>query len=492
MADAGLSSRLVVLLFSDIVGSVDLKSRLGTSAYAELLSRHNQIFHATAAEIPGARVLQNTGDGFLASFATPSDAVRFSLLFQARMGLEPWKPERLWSRVGIHLGELQTLEPTTTDTASTNVVGLAIDFASRIMSLAVGGQILLTRPVFDDARQFVRESPQQFERTPPLKWLAHGPYQFKGGDEPVEVYEVGIENFSPLKRPPDSEKAKRVVPHDQEVMFGPGNPRPAIGIEVPGKPNWRLLRKLGEGGFGEVWLAEHEKLHDQRVFKFCFDAARIRSLKREYTLFRLLKEALGDRPDIAKLYDYNLEEPPFYLESEYTAGGSLTDWADSIGGIAMLPLEDRLELLAKVADAVAAAHSVGVLHKDIKPANILISAPGAPTGGISTQGNPVRHTSPAGEGTGGTTGTIQPRLSDFGIGLLADRSTLQRLNVTEAGFTQMTELADGGSSRTGTRMHAPPESMSERPYTVQGDVYALGVLYYQLVIGDLTKPLGVG
>src|SRR2546423_10183015 len=100
------SPRLAVLLFTDVVGSVDLKNRLGTAAYAELLSRHNQLFHATAAEVVGAQVLKNTGDGFLASFPAPSDAVRFALLFQARLGVEPWKPERLYTSIGIHLGEL--------------------------------------------------------------------------------------------------------------------------------------------------------------------------------------------------------------------------------------------------------------------------------------------------------------------------------------------------------------------------------------------------
>ena len=55
-------------------------------------------------------------------------------------------------------------------------------------------------------------------------------------------------------------------------------------------------------------------------------------------------------------------------------------------------------------------------------------------------------------------GRIQPRLADFGIGPLADRSALQKLHVTETGFTQLSELVEGGSSRTGTRMYAPPES----------------------------------
>ena len=59
--------------------------------------------------------------------------------------------------------------------------------------------------------------------------------------------------------------------------------------------------------------------------------------------------------------------------------------------------------------------------------------------------------------------------------------------ITEAGFTQITEAND--SSRTGTRMYSPPESLKNKPFTTQGDVYALGVLLYQMVIGDLAHPL---
>jgi len=64
------------------------------------------------------------------------------------------------------------------------------------------------------------------------------------------------------------------------------------GIESAGT-EWILEKKLGEGGFGEVWLGRHEKLKDRRVFKFCFRADRVRSLKREVTLFRVLKDGWG-------------------------------------------------------------------------------------------------------------------------------------------------------------------------------------------------------
>src|SRR5688500_17424758 len=81
-ASAPTASRLMVLFFSDIVGSTDLKSRLGTVEYAEVLSRHDQIFREIIATTPGAGILKDTGDGFFASFATASDAVRAALRLQ--------------------------------------------------------------------------------------------------------------------------------------------------------------------------------------------------------------------------------------------------------------------------------------------------------------------------------------------------------------------------------------------------------------------------
>ena len=199
------------------------------------------------------------------------------------------------------------------------------------------------------------------------------------------------------------------------------------------------------------------------VFKFCFDAERLRSFKRELTLFRLLREELGDRHDIARLYEVRLNEPPFYLETEYTKDGSLEDWAAAQGGIEQVPLEDRLALVARVADAVAAAHSVGVLHKDIKPANILIYR--------NEDGKPM------------------PQLSDFGIGTLTEHGKqLTQEDLTSTAFSTF----DDSIVMTGTPMYTPPDALAGKRYTIHGDIYALGVLLYQMVVGDLDEPLGQG
>src|SRR3954462_3418534 len=98
------SSRLAVLLFTDIVGSTDLKSRLGTTAYTAQLARHDALFRSLTARVPGAAILQDTGDGFFASFLTASDAVRGALDFHARLASDG--ASSLGVRVGIHVGEV--------------------------------------------------------------------------------------------------------------------------------------------------------------------------------------------------------------------------------------------------------------------------------------------------------------------------------------------------------------------------------------------------
>src|SRR5688572_16958793 len=110
MSDTAVRSRVRVLLFSDIVGSTDLKSRLGTAGYWPLLERHNQLFHQSCAGVRGAQIVKHTGDGFLALFEAASDAVRAALLFEAAMRDEPWQPARLETRVGIHTGEVAEVE----------------------------------------------------------------------------------------------------------------------------------------------------------------------------------------------------------------------------------------------------------------------------------------------------------------------------------------------------------------------------------------------
>ncbi|NNM27053.1 MAG: tetratricopeptide repeat protein, partial [Phycisphaerales bacterium] len=316
---------------------------------------------------------------------------------------------------------------------------------------------LMTQAAFDIARRAVVGSKGIYEDT---TWMAHGPYLLKGCEDPVAIFEVGVRGVSPLAAPPDSQKAKRSVAAGDEETLGW---RPAAGQRVPQRKAWTLEQKLGEGGFGEVWLATHERTKSRRVFKFCFDADRLRSLKRELTLFRLLRDALGDRKDIARLFDVQLDEAPFFLESEFTPSGSLVEWAEEQGGLAQVPLDLRIGLVAQTARAVAAAHSVGILHKDIKPANILIY-----------QDDDMRP---------------RPRLADFGIGAITERGQLEGRNITVAGFT---DPDSDTSSHAGTRMYAPPESLAGRPFTVLGDVYALGVMLYQMVVGDLERPVAQG
>ncbi len=454
----GAERILGAVLFTDIEASVALQTKLGTDRYAAVLRRHGELFQAALAPVKTAHIEKHTGDGFMARFATPSEAVIAALRFQWLLARESWEvrqPPRV--RCAVHQGEMLVL-PASGPLPET--VGTAVNLAARLLNLALGGQILLTRAVFDDARQFVREVPDLPTREQPLLgWEAHGAYLFKGIDEPVEVFEVGERGRAPFRTPVNPAHAERSVSAEEEATLGW---RPARGMEVPGRRGWFLDERLGEGGFGEVWRAQNQRTREVRVFKFCFDAVRLRSLKRELLIFRLISEALGQRRDIVALHEAQLETAPFFLEGEYCAGGTLRDWFAKKQNTGGLPLEARVALVAKIARTLAAAHSVGVIHKDIKPANIFIDE--------------------------ARDGTVQPRLADFGIGVLTDTALVAQFGLTMTGAFTLTAEA----SRTGTRMYGAPEYMLGKPASVLGDIYSLGVLLYQFVAGDFDLPLGAG
>ena len=235
------------------------------------------------------------------------------------------------------------------------------------------------------------------------------------------------------------------------------------GSLVPGREHWHLVRPLEVSPNSEVWLAEHPKTHELRVFKFASNAARLKALRREVTVFRFLHESLGERPEFVRIFEWNFDTHPYFLESEY-GGPNLAEWAESQGGLANIPLKSRLLMLATIAQVVAAAHQAGVLHKDLKPANILVA--------------------PA------TNGKEQIKIVDFGSASLIEPSRLKALGITNQGFTQT-----GGPSTpslTGTLMYLAPEVFCGQSPTASADVYALGVMLYQSVIGDFRKPLSPG
>jgi len=230
---------------------------------------------------------------------------------------------------------------------------------------------------------------------------------------------------------------------------------------VPLRPDFLLERQLNPSRASEVWLARHAKTGAPRVFKFGGDGERLAMLKREATLYRVLSEGLGERDDFARILDWNFESPPYFLECEY-GGENLRDWAEA-GHLAALDRPGRLALFLKIAQAVAAAHAVGVLHKDLKPANVLI-APGADGG-------------------------WRLRLTDFGSGRLLNPERLAELGITQMGMT-LTQALDPDTS--GTPLYLAPELIAGQAPTVQSDVYALGLLLYQMLVGDLKRPMAPG
>jgi len=234
--------------------------------------------------------------------------------------------------------------------------------------------------------------------------------------------------------------------------------RLAAGEALPHWPEWRFVNCIHADAVNEVWLLQHRETHAARVAKIATDSQQIQGLVQQATVSRLLSEAFDDSPAFVKLHAWHLEPPHAALLYDY-AGLDLARWATIRGGLSALSRNEKLQIIAAVAESVALAHSIGVLHMDLKPANILIEE--------------------------GPQWPPRVRVADFGSGRLLQPELLEQFEITRPQDAEP-------STTAATPLYLAPERLRGQPATMTADVYSLGVLLYQMLCNDFHRPISIG
>ena len=189
---------LRTLAVCDLVDSTALTEQLGDRGAAELMHKLDRLTRDLLYAHSGREI--DKTDGFLVMFERPIQAVAFALAYQRLLRAEQEKEHvPLQARIGIHVGDVVLWENSMDDVSrgakAVEVEGLVKPVASRLMGLALPGQILLSAVVYTFAQRAQRELGLEY---PSPEWREHGRYLFKGVAEPMTVYEVGEQGIAPL------------------------------------------------------------------------------------------------------------------------------------------------------------------------------------------------------------------------------------------------------------------------------------------------------
>ncbi len=220
--DSSGVSRILTLVFTDLVDSTALKMQRGDQAVGELIARHRAQVQRLAAEC-GGRIIDWAGDDCFLTYETPSAAVLFAVRLQQVHHDDPDLPGL---RIGLHMGEVSERLGPDGDGAHPRVEGLAVDLAARISGLARPGQVLMSSTVADNARQ--RLDSHAFAQ--PVRWQTHGSYTLKGFDEALEIREVGLDGVASFAVPVANEKATPMRPPRSMVREATGNRTRRVGV----------------------------------------------------------------------------------------------------------------------------------------------------------------------------------------------------------------------------------------------------------------------
>ncbi len=382
-------------LLTDVEDSTVLWE-LHTEAMRAAMAEHDRIVLG-AVKAAGGEVVKRVGDGVDIAFADAGVAVSAAQAMQIELSEVDWRetgPLRV--RMAIDAGEVEA--------RGGDYFGPVLNRAGRLLAAAHGGQVLLSGDAhgLSSARS---------------GWQAKalGEYRFKGIGSPVTVFQLVVEGL-PADFPPL--RIDRPLPA-----------RTGFGRSVRG---YELREKVGAGHLGVVYRAYQPSVGREVAIKvirpeLINQAAFIRRFEADAQLVAQL-----EHPHVVSLYDFWRDPEGAYLVTRWLRGGSLEHALER----GPWKLEAASRLLAQIGSALAYAHRQGVVHRDLRPANVLLDEDG------------------------------YAYLSDFGIA------------------ARLSDLDDPRHLAGGSRAYLPPEEITGEAHTPRSDLYGLGLLTFELLTGE--------
>ena len=237
-----------------------------------------------------------------------------------------------------------------------------------------------------------------------------------------------------------SDPPESAVPPDSPEPSPANPPEQGAAEELAGESQmlgeFQLIRRLGQGGMAQVYLAEQTSLGRKVALK----VLRPERVQTANNLKRFLTEATAaaalSHPNIVAVYLLGEHEGRNYIVQEYVSGGNLREFINRKGPP---DVSRAVQILKQTASALQAAHAQGIVHRDIKPENILLTQQG------------------------------DVKVADFGLAQLTLEG--ERVNLTQEGVTM------------GTPLYMSPEQVSASQIDARSDLYSLGVTAYHLLSG---------